>query len=218
MDTLGSLESGEKYRLTIPGLDYPIELPFVVLTEERRTVRIASLNLVGQVRYNRDLGGLLAARIRESIPDMEGVGILSVVEKGLQLAQVVAQNLGIDAIAVAYNRIKPHMEADRRPMIQAGVDSITSGGKFLALYERDLNLLARADRGLIIIDDVVSTGGTLFGLVTLVEEMTRYKKLDRQPDILGIFCVAQEGDDDPLLPAPLHSLTKLPSPEITIDG
>ena len=34
--------------------------------------------------------------------------------------------------------------------------------KFLALYERDINLLVtRAARGVIVIDDVVTTGGTI---------------------------------------------------------
>ena len=32
-------------------------------------------------------------------------------------------------MAVAYNRVKPHMEASGRPVIQIGSDSITSGVK-----------------------------------------------------------------------------------------
>lgn len=211
-DVFGSQESGEKYRLEVPGLDYAIDLPYVRLDSDGRGLRIASLNLVGQVRLNRDMGRLLAERIRAAHPDLNGIAILTVVEKALQLTQVVAQELGIDAVAVAYNRIKPHMEAARRPTIQVGVDSITSGGKFLAIYERDINLLLDARQGIIMIDDVVSTGGTILGLTDLLAEMARINRLDDPPPILGIFCAAQEGDDHPLLPAPLTSLTTLPTP------
>ncbi len=214
MDTLGSLESGEKYLLKVPGLPYEIELPHVIMQEEKSSMRIVSFNLVGQIKLNRDLGLLLADKIRAAIPDLENVAILTVVEKALQLTQVIAQELEIDAVAVAYNRIKPHMESERRPVIQVGADSITSGGKFLALYERDLNLLANASGGIIFIDDVVSTGGTVFALTQLVEEIARNQDMQDPPDILGIFCAAQEGTDHPFLPAPLHSLTNLPDPQI----
>ena len=77
-------------------------------------------------------------------------------------------------MAVAYNRVKPHMEPSGRPVIQVGADSITSGVKYLALYERDINLLtARASGGVILIDDVVTTGGTVLGLVDLLDQVVR---------------------------------------------
>ncbi|WP_461208528.1 phosphoribosyltransferase family protein [Desulfocurvus sp. DL9XJH121] len=210
MDVLGARESGAKHRLAVPGLPYEIEIPYVTLASSGGPVTIASFNLVGQIRLNRDLGLLMAAQIRQTLGDLAGIAILTVVEKALQLTQVVAQDLGLDAVAVAYNRIKPHMEAERRPVIQVGTDSITSGGKFLAVYERDLNLLAEA-RGVILIDDVVSTGGTILGLADLMEEVARQKGV-AAPEIRGIYCVAQEGDSHPLLPAPLYSLATLPQP------
>ena len=211
MDTLGGLESGEKYHLKVPGLGYDLEIPYVQVPGQGDRLKIASLNLVGQIRFNQDLGRLLADKIRSVIPDMTGLAILTAVEKALQLTQVVAMELGVDAVAVAYNRVKPHMEADRRPVIQAGVDSITSGDKFLAIYERDMNILARAGQGVIIIDDVVSTGGTILGLVDLLEEVLRHVG-QGEPNVRGIFCVAQEGQAHPLLPAPVHSLAFLPDP------
>jgi adenine phosphoribosyltransferase len=102
------------------------------------------------------------------------------------------------------------MEPDFRPIIQIGSDSITSGSKFLALYERDLELLAHAE-SVILIDDVVSTGGTFLGLADILEEVARQKQREPLP-ILGIFCVAIEGSAPPLLSAPVYSLANLPAP------
>lgn len=211
MDVLLGRESGEKHRLDVPGLNYPVDLPLVrVPGPGGRMLRIASLNLVGQVRLNADLGRLLAGRIRADHPDLAGLAVLTVVEKALQLAQMVCVELDLPACAVAYNRVKPHMEPDRRPVVQVGADSITSGGKFLALYERDLSLLAAA-RGLIVVDDVVSTGGTLLGLLDLVETAARRQGF-APPPVLGVYCAAQEGERHPLLPVPVCALATLPKP------
>jgi adenine phosphoribosyltransferase len=151
--------------------------------------------------------------VRAAFPELGGIAILTAVEKALQLTQVVAQELGIEAVAVAYNRIKPHMEAARRPIIRVAMGSITSGDKCLVLYERDINLLLGARRGVILVDDVVSSGGTILGLRDLLAEMARSNRLTAPPPILGIFCVAREGRDLPPLPAALTCLADLPPPE-----
>jgi len=212
MDVLDSRESGEKYRLHVEGLEYDVEIPYVLVPGREGDLRIASFNLIGQTRLNQDLGRLLADKIRREVPDFPSVAILTAVEKALQLTQVVAAELGIDAVAVAYNRIKPHMEVERRPVIQVGADSITSGDKFLAVYERDMQLLASARNGYIIIDDVVSTGGTVLGLYEILEEAAARAEAG-VPTVHGIFCAATEGDAGVLLPAPVYGLAKLPIPQ-----
>ncbi len=208
-------ESGERFVLSIPGLPYPLPLPWVWLPGDEQDVRIASLNLIGQVRWNLDLGKLLATRVRSAYPEFSRFCLMTVVEKALQLAQVVASELGMADMAVAYNRVKPHMEASGRPVIQVGADSITSGVKYLALYERDINLLAaRASGGVILIDDVVTTGGTVLGLVDLLDQVVRLKNLPRSIPLRGVFCVAEEGKRTHVLPAPVHSLAGLPEPVV----
>jgi adenine phosphoribosyltransferase len=218
-EILDSLETGEGYRLEIPGLDYPLPLPWVWLLGEGHDTRIASLNLIGKVKWNHDLGKLIAGQVRKILNDLEGLCFITVVEKALQLAQVVASDLGVADMAVAYNRVKPHMETSTRPVIQVGADSVTSGIKFLALYERDINLLAtNATRGVVIIDDVVTTGGTIFALVELLNQVAQLKGLKHPIPIHGIFCVAEEGKRGRILPAPVHSLVRLPDPLLRKPG
>ncbi len=209
------LESGDKYVLEVPGLDYGIPLPLVELTNGGRRLRIASLNLVGCIRLNHDLGRMLAARIREHLADPEGVVILTAVEKALQLVQVVARELGVGAVAVAYNRVKPHMQPERRPLAQIGSGSITSGEKTLVMYERDIRLLATARRGIVIVDDVVSTGETVRGLLRLVAQAAERGGF-AEPPLLGVFCAACEGTP-PALGVPVVHLAELPPPEVLAD-
>jgi len=210
-----NLESGPLHVLQVPGLDYAIPLPWVELQAGGRRLRIASLNLVGCIRYNADLGRLLAARMREQLGDLAGVVMLTAVEKALQLTQVAARELGVEAVAVAYNRVKPHMQPDRRPLVQTGGGSITSGQKTLVMYERDIRLLATARRGMVIIDDVVSTGETVRGLLQLAARAAEGGGF-AQPPLLGVFCAACEGAP-PDLGAPLVHLAELPPPEVLAD-
>ena len=221
---LNLLETGEKYTFEIPEIQFSAQLPYVVLPAAGGSMKIASLNLVGMAEWNRIFGRALARRIRETVPDLEGVVCLTAVEKALQLSQVVCENLDVPMMAVAYNRKKPHMEIGtgrNRPFIQVGGGSVTSGDKYLVIYERDFNLLCAAKRGVIIIDDVISTGGTIAALATILDEIVERKGLEKDVlKILGIFCVAREGDVKPLykgLSYKIHWLGKLPAPEFLSD-
>lgn len=215
LDILDSLESGDKCSMHMEGLDYPIDLPYVFIEKEEGTFRVASFNLVGQTRLNRDIGKLMAAQIKSVIPDLTGIAILTVVEKALQLTQVISEELGMDAVAVAYNRIKPHMEPKRRPVLQVALDNIATTGKssYLYMYERDMNLLNAAPRGIIFIDDVVSSGSTIGALESLVEESARLAGHPNPPEILGVFCAAKEGEGRPFFTTPIYTLAQLPQPE-----
>ncbi len=221
---LNSLETGEKYTFQIPDLGFKAELPYVRLPAAGGLMKIASFNLVGMAEWNQIFGRALAQKIRESIPILEGVVFFTAVEKALQLSQVVCQELGVPILAVAYNRRKPHMEIEsgrKRPFIQVGGGSVTSGDKYLVIYERDFNLLSSAERGVVIIDDVISTGGTIAALATILDEITERKSLGKDVlKILGIFCVAREGEMKPLykgLSYKIHWLGNLPAPQFLPD-
>ena len=177
-EILDSLETGEQYaNLKFPA--WLIPFPSLGLASGRgagHPDRLPQSDRKDRVESGPGEADRPAGSDRPS-PIWKGLCFITVVEKALQLAQVVASELGVRDMAVAYNRVKPHMETSRRPVIQVGADSVTSGIKFLALYERDINLLVtRATRGVIIIDDVVTTGGTISGLLDLLDQMAQLKK------------------------------------------
>lgn len=217
---LGSLETGEKYLFEIPDLDFQAELPYVLLPATDGFIKIASLNLMGMIEWNQLFGRALARKIKANVQNLDGVVFLTAVEKSLHLSQVVCQELDIPIMAIAYNRRKPHMEIDtgkKRPFIQVGGGSVTSGDKYLVIYERDFNLLSSAEKGVIIVDDVVSTGGTIAALATILDEIAERKSPENEAlKILGIFCVAREGEMKPLykgLSYKIHWLGNLPAPQ-----
>ena len=215
-----TLETGEKYLFEIPDLDFRAELPYVLLPAADGLLKIASLNLLGMVEWNQVFGRALAGKIRTDVPNLDGVIFLTAVEKALHLSQVVCQELGVPMMAIAYNRRKPHMEIEtgqKRPFLQVGGGSVTSGDKYLVVYERDFNLLSSAKNGVIIIDDVVSTGGTIAALATILDEIAERKSLGEEAlKILGIYCAAREGEMKPLykgLSYKIHWLGTLPAPQ-----
>ena len=219
-NAINPLEIGEKYIFEIPELNFRAELPYVLLPAVGGFIKIASLNLVGMVEWNRIFGKALAQMIKKDIPNLDGVVFFSAVEKSLQLSQVVCQELGIPMMAIAYNRRKPHMEIEtdrKRPFIQVGGGSVTSGDKFLVIYERDFNLLSSARNGVVIIDDVVSTGATIAALATILDEITESEGTEKDAlKIIGTFCVAREGELKPLykgLSYNIHWIGTLPDPQ-----
>ncbi|HBF42667.1 MAG TPA: adenine phosphoribosyltransferase [Desulfobacteraceae bacterium] len=221
MDTfLGQLEEGKKYLFEIPEIGFSEELPYVLIPIKGGHIKIASLNLIGMIGWNKKFGRTISGKIKVLFPDLNGIVFLSAVEKSLQLTQIVCQELDIPIMAIAYNRKKPHMEIDcghKRPFIQVGGGSVTSGDKYLYLYERDVNLISTARKGIIIVDDVISTGGTVAALATILDEICERRSISKDAlKIQGIFCVAREGSTKPLykgLSRKIHWLGVLPEPE-----
>ena len=119
---------------------------------------IAFFNLHGNQELTEFCGKEIAKRL-------EGAEVVITAEsKGLQLAHVVARELDHKFYAVARKSKKLYMQDG----ISATVKSITTAGEqTLYLSAHDAALIK--DKRVAIVDDVVSTGGSLSGLRQLVE-------------------------------------------------
>ncbi|MBD5091880.1 MAG: adenine phosphoribosyltransferase [Clostridiales bacterium] len=134
---------------------YEAKLPILPLPSG---ISICFFNLHGNQTLTEHSGKQLAERVR-------GCDIVLTAEsKGLQLAHVVARELGHEYYAVCRKSKKLYMQDG----LQTSVQSITTGEvQTLYLSKHDAELIK--GKRVAIVDDVVSTGGSLKGL----EEMVR---------------------------------------------
>lgn len=145
---------GEVYSISIRG--YKVDLPVLRIDKD---MRIAFFNLHGA----QELTEFCASEIAKEIEGAEVV--ITAESKGLQLAHCVARNLGQKFYAVARKTQKLYMQDG----ISATVKSITTKNvQTLYLSEHDVNLIR--GKKVAIVDDVISTGGSLQGLEALVEK------------------------------------------------
>ena len=141
------------YPIDISG--YHTELPILPLPSG---VSICFLNLHGDQDLTEHCGKEIAKRLRG-----ECDVVVTAESKGLQLAHVVARELGQRFYAVCRKSKKLYMQDG----IETSVKSITTGEEQkLYLSKHDVDLL-RGKR-VAIVDDVVSTGGSLLGLEAIV--------------------------------------------------
>lgn len=142
------------YRVSICGLD--VDLPILTLPEG---IKICFFNLHGNV----DLCEYCALKLSERLNGL-GVDVLLTAEsKGLQLTHCLARNLGHKFYAVARKSRKLYMQDG----LDVETKSITTGNvQHLYLSKHDADLLS--GKRVAIVDDVVSTGGSLNSLEQLV--------------------------------------------------
>lgn len=154
----------EEFVVDIKG--YTAKLPILTLPSG---VKIAFFNLHGNPAMTEHCG-------KEIAKFAKGCDVLITAEsKGLQLAHVVARELGMPYYAVARKSKKLYM--------QDGI-SVTYGASITTGKEQDL-YLSKHDADLLkgrkvgIVDDVISTGESLEGLEELVKKAGGiiYKKL-----------------------------------------
>ena len=142
------------YSVNIAG--YITDLPILTLPSG---IKICFFNLHGNQELTEHCGKELAKLL---------VGcdvVITAESKGLQLAHVVARELGHHYYAVCRKSKKLYMQDG----IQTSVKSITTGDiQNLYLSKHDADLLK--GKKVAIIDDVVSTGGSLHGMETVVKE------------------------------------------------
>lgn len=120
-------------------------------------VGICFFNLHGNQSLTEHCGKAIAKRI----PDCDV--IITAESKGLQLGHVVARELGHEFYAVCRKSKKLYMQDG----LQTSVQSITTGEvQTLYLSKHDADLLK--GKRVAIVDDVVSTGGSLKGIEEIV--------------------------------------------------
>lgn len=144
--------------LTVDICGVQAELPILPLPSG---IHIAFFNLHGNQTLTEHCGKMIAKRIAPFNPEI----IITAESKGLQLAHVTARELGQEFYAVARKSKKLYMQDG----IEVEVKSITTGDvQKLYLSAHDSNLLKGKRVG--IVDDVISTGGSLKGLEALVHK------------------------------------------------
>lgn len=156
-------------------------------------VSVALLNLLGDTALTEAAADELVARLPEGVDTLVTPEV-----KAVPLAHAISVRTGLPYV-VARKTEKPYMVG----AVKRTVVSITTGKpQELVIDGADL---ARIDgKNVAIVDDVVSTGGTLRGLVDLLEEVG-----GRVVATLVVFTEGEERDDVialdhlPLFPAEL---------------
>ncbi|MCP4369914.1 MAG: hypothetical protein GY797_17630 [Deltaproteobacteria bacterium] len=113
------------------------------------------------VEFTRKIGNLLAKKLENFEFDF----IMTAEAKSLCFAYEVAKNLGCSEFAVARKSIKPYNER----FVSERINSITSA-KDETLYLDDFNMDRIRNKKIILIDDVISTGSTMHGLLKLAKK------------------------------------------------
>lgn len=143
------------YRVNIKG--YEEDLPILALPSG---VKIAFFNLHGNQKLTEHCGKELAKLLG-------GAEVIITAEsKGLQLAHVTARELNMPYYAVARKSKKLYMQDGIE--ISYGSSITTGKPQQLFLSKHDVDLIK--GKKVAIVDDVVSTGASLEGLVAIVEK------------------------------------------------
>lgn len=146
----------EKYVADICGRKE--ELPIIALSD---SVKIAFFNLHGNV----GLTEYCAQKLAEKLKDYEFNVVLTAESKGLQLSHCLARNLGHEFYAVARKSKKLYMQDG----IESRVKSITTQNlQTMYLSAFDVRLLK--GKRVAVVDDVISTGGSISAMESLVEQ------------------------------------------------
>jgi adenine phosphoribosyltransferase len=151
------------------------ELPII---EVAPGVSVALLNLLGDTELTEEAGKLLAAKLPASIDVLVTPEV-----KAVPLAHVISRITGKPYI-VARKTAKPYMQT---PVIKEVISITTGKPQLLVLDGADVALLKGKQAA--IIDDVVSTGGTLRSLSSLIDEVGGH--------VSATLAVFTEGDERP---------------------
>ncbi len=121
-------------------------------------INIAFFNLHGNQALTEHCGKELAKYLTDC--DV----VITAESKGLQLAHVVARELGHDYYAVARKSKKLYMQDGIEVLIESSITTGTEQSLYLSKHDVDLI----KGKKVAIVDDVVSTGASLKGLEDLI--------------------------------------------------
>jgi adenine phosphoribosyltransferase len=138
---------------------FPVEVAGVKrdlrLFEIKPGVRIAILNILGDTELVEAVSGELAAKLAEYTPDV----LVTAEAKSIPLAHSISEKMNNLPYVVLRKSYKPYMG----DALQSETLSITTGApQTLFLDEKDRQLVA--EKRVVLVDDVISTGSTLQGM------------------------------------------------------
>lgn len=141
-------------------------------------VTIAIFNMLGDTHVVKAAAAALADRLKH----LEANALVTAEAKSIPLAHEMSALMGIP-----YVILRKQYKAYMGETISAETHSITTGRKqTLFLDEKDRQLVA--DKPIIIVDDVISTGSTLKGMRAVVEQAGA--------TVAAVAAVFTEGDED----------------------
>lgn len=143
------------YRLTVAGVTR--ELPILNVTD---TLAIAGFVMLGDV----ELVDACAAEMARRVP--QGIDVILTAEtKGIPFAAELAKRIGQKRYVVARKSVKAYME---HPLWVKDVSITTEGEQMLCLDGPDIERIK--EHNVLLLDDVISTGGSLKALRELAEQ------------------------------------------------
>ncbi len=149
----------ETYSLNVAGLQR--ELPKVKINDE---LAIASFVMFGDTQLIEACAEAII--LHTDFPSVKDIDILCSPEaKSIPLVHAVARRLNIDYV-IARKSVKGYMS---EPMVEKVQSITTIGAQTLVLDKSDVEKLE--GKNICIVDDVVSTGGSIIGLENMLKKI-----------------------------------------------
>lgn len=133
------------------------QLPVLNVSHE---LAIAGFVMLGDV----ELTSACAKALAKKIPSNVDI-ILTAETKGIPLAADLAKELGMSHFIVARKSVKAYME---RPICVEDESITTKGKQMLCLMDSDIDRIK--GKNVLLLDDVISTGGSMLALTALTRK------------------------------------------------